>query len=83
MGNLGGGLPNLADQGNAPDLLEVEGENKESTTSAPAATENEEGVETKDIELVMQQVSCTRQQAVAALKKHGGDIVNAIMELQF
>ena len=63
----------------APDLLEVEGE-----TKAPAASGEEEGgVEAKDIELVMQQVTCTRQQAVAALKKHNGDIVNAIMELQF
>ena len=31
----------------------------------------------------MQQVTCTRSQAISALKKNNGDIVNAIMELQF
>ena len=40
-------------------------------------------MEAKDIDLVMAQVNCTRAQAVAALKKNDGDIVNAIMELQF
>jgi len=47
---------------------------------APEAVD-ETGVEEKDIELVMSQTSATRSQAVAALKKTGGDIVNAIMEL--
>ena len=45
--------------------------------------EDAAGIEEKDIELVMAQVNCTRAQAVAALKKNDGDIVNAIMELQF
>ena len=40
-----------------------------------------EGVEEKDIELVMQQASCSRAKAVAALKANSNDIVNAIMEL--
>jgi len=67
-----------------PNLVEVEGENKETEKKeTTAAVESEEGVEAKDIELVMQQVNCTRSQAIAALKKNGGDIVNAIMELQF
>ncbi len=39
------------------------------------------GLENKDIELVMQQASCTREQAIAALHKSDGDIVSAIMEL--
>jgi len=47
---------------------------------APEAVD-ETGVEEKDIELVMSQTSATRSQAVSALKKTGGDIVNAIMEL--
>mmetsp|Transcript_52748 Transcript_52748/g.132688 ORF Transcript_52748/g.132688 Transcript_52748/m.132688 type:complete len:208 (+) Transcript_52748:73-696(+) len=42
---------------------------------------DETGVEQKDIELVMTQTSVTRAQAVKALKKNEGDIVNAIMEL--
>ena len=40
---------------------------------------DETGVQAKDIELVMSQTSASRSQAVAALKKTGGDIVNAIM----
>jgi len=49
----------------------------------PGAEEDldETGVEGKDIDLVMGQANCTRGQAVAALKKNGNDIVNAIMEL--
>ncbi len=40
-----------------------------------------EGVEDKDIELVMSQANVSRSKAVKALKKNGNDIVNAIMEL--
>ena len=49
----------------------------------PGAEEDtdETGVDGGDIEVVMQQASCTRGQAVAALKKNENDIVNAIMEL--
>ena len=57
--------------------------------SAPLSiTEEEEtgevdatGVEPKDIELVMTQADCSRERAIAALKKHDSDIVNSIMEL--
>mmetsp|Transcript_14346 Transcript_14346/g.28567 ORF Transcript_14346/g.28567 Transcript_14346/m.28567 type:complete len:199 (+) Transcript_14346:35-631(+) len=42
---------------------------------------DEEGVESKDVELIMQQASCSRGQAVRALKNNEGDLVNAIMEL--
>ncbi|CAM9194817.1 unnamed protein product [Discosporangium mesarthrocarpum] len=42
---------------------------------------DETGVEPKDIELIMGQASCTRATAVAMLKKHNGDLVNAVMEL--
>jgi nascent polypeptide-associated complex subunit alpha len=34
---------------------------------------DEEGVDAKDIELVMQQVSCSRRKAVKALKESNGD----------
>jgi len=61
----------------------------ESTTATPSKpveeiegeTVDETGVEAKDIELVMSQASVSRTAAVKALKKHKGDIVNAIMEL--
>merc|ERR1711868_348078 len=42
---------------------------------------DEEGVEAKDIELVMQQANCSKAKAVKALKKCENDIVNAIMDL--
>lgn len=42
---------------------------------------DEEGVEPKDIELVMTQAGVSRPKAVKALKAADGDIVSAIMEL--
>lgn len=42
---------------------------------------DETGVESKDIDLVMEQTSCSRGKAVKALKANNGDIVNAIMEV--
>ncbi|WP_411027167.1 nascent polypeptide-associated complex subunit alpha, partial [Salmonella sp. s54925] len=42
---------------------------------------DETGVESKDIELVMQQANVSRSKAITALKKNDNDIVNAIMEL--
>lgn len=56
--------------------------------SAPAASveidgedEDAEGVEEKDIKIVMEQASVTRTKAIQTLKAHKNDIVNAIMEL--
>ena len=40
-----------------------------------------EGVNDKDIELVMQQAGCSKAKAVTALLNNKNDIVNAIMEL--
>lgn len=40
-----------------------------------------DGLEEKDIDLVIQQANCTKAKAVKALKTNNGDIVNAIMEL--
>eukprot|EP01063_Lacrimia_lanifica_P024379 TRINITY_DN322_c1_g1_i1.p1 TRINITY_DN322_c1_g1~~TRINITY_DN322_c1_g1_i1.p1 ORF type:complete len:184 (+),score=113.50 TRINITY_DN322_c1_g1_i1:55-606(+) len=40
-----------------------------------------EGVEEKDIEILMSQVTCTRNEAITALKKNNNDIVKTIMEL--
>lgn len=42
---------------------------------------DESGIEPKDIELVMSQVSCSRAKAVSALKSNNNDIVEAIMQL--
>ncbi|KAI1263660.1 hypothetical protein F5Y18DRAFT_393780 [Xylariaceae sp. FL1019] len=42
---------------------------------------DEEGVENKDIELVMTQADVSRRKAVEALRNNENDIVNAIMEL--
>lgn len=42
---------------------------------------DEEGLEDKDIELVMTQASVSRKKAVKALKENDNDIVNSIMAL--
>merc|ERR1712198_697289 len=61
-----------------------------SGTTGPAAIAEEdeddgdvdaEGVEDKDIDLVMSQANVSRSKAVKALKNNSNDIVNAIMEL--
>ena len=58
------------------------------STTAPPATipeedddeeVDEEGVEDKDIDLVMTQANVSRSKAVKALKNNANDIVNAIM----
>mmetsp|Transcript_10767 Transcript_10767/g.30491 ORF Transcript_10767/g.30491 Transcript_10767/m.30491 type:complete len:189 (-) Transcript_10767:188-754(-) len=42
---------------------------------------DEDGIEPKDIELVISQVNCSRAKAVQALRKNNNDIVEAIMQL--
>ena len=49
--------------------------------AAEAAAEPVEGIEEKDIELVMQQAGVDRAKAIFALQGNDNDIVNAIMEL--
>ena len=58
----------------------------EKPAAIPEVVEEEEeisaeGVEEKDVELVMQQSGCSKAKAIAALKNNQNDIVNAIMEL--
>mmetsp|Transcript_30851 Transcript_30851/g.63396 ORF Transcript_30851/g.63396 Transcript_30851/m.63396 type:complete len:205 (-) Transcript_30851:250-864(-) len=53
----------------------------EEAAGADAGDEAEEGVESKDIELVMSQAGCSRAKAVKALKENDNDLVNAIMSL--
>ena len=51
--------------------------------TTPGETEDvsADGLQEKDIEMVMSQASVDRKKAIAALKKNGGDIVNSIMDL--
>ena len=57
----------------------------EKTTTEADVTEeedlNEEGLEAKDIELVMAQASVEKSVAIKALRENDGDLVNAIMSL--
>ena len=54
---------------------------EEAASDAAPVAADEEGVEAKDIELVMSQAGCTRAKAVKALKENDMDLVNAIMSL--
>ncbi|ODV69560.1 nascent polypeptide-associated complex subunit alpha [Hyphopichia burtonii NRRL Y-1933] len=42
---------------------------------------DESGLEAKDIDIIVDQTGTSRAKAVKALRKHDGDMVNAIMEL--
>ncbi|KXN82607.1 Nascent polypeptide-associated complex subunit alpha [Leucoagaricus sp. SymC.cos] len=55
------------DEDEIPELKEVEDD-------GPV---DETGVDPKDIDLVMQQVNCSRAKAVRALRDSGGDLINA------
>jgi len=71
----------------AADISKALGAGSSGDGSAPKVEEieddaiDETGVEPKDIDLVMSQVQCSRSKAVASLKNHNNDIVEAIMEL--
>ncbi|CAE7146204.1 unnamed protein product [Rhizoctonia solani] len=64
-------------------LEEIAGDAPAADTKTPAGEDDEEvdetGVDPKDIELVIQQVGCSRAKAVRVLKESGGDLINAIM----
>lgn len=60
-----------------PEAIIEEDEEEEADDAALDST----GVDDKDIDLVMQQATCSRGKAVKALKNNDNDIVNAIMEL--
>ncbi|AAG51031.1 putative nascent polypeptide-associated complex subunit alpha, NAC A/B domain superfamily [Arabidopsis thaliana] len=72
-----------AEQFKAPDLSNVISKGESSSAAVVQDDEevDEEGVEPKDIELVMTQAGVSRPNAVKALKAADGDIVSAIMEL--
>merc|ERR1711981_1473321 len=60
-----------------PELIEEEEEEDE----VDDAEVDCDGLEEKDIDLVIQQANCSKAKAVKALRNNNGDIVNAIMEL--
>lgn len=72
-GDKGTMMPSVQedDEDDVPELTNEEG----------GTAVDEDGVEGKDIDLVMSQASCPRAKAVAALKENDGDLVNAIMSL--
>ncbi len=43
--------------------------------------ETEDDIQEKDIELIMSQTGSNRGTALTALRKHNGDIVNSIIEI--
>lgn len=65
----------------AASLAAVSEEGGDEDAAAAGAAGDEEGLEAKDIELVMSQAGCTRAKAVKALKENDLDLVNAIMSL--
>ena len=74
----------LASGGNAAPSLEQSGADAEEDDDDIPDLEapddgpvDEAGVDPKDIDLVMQQVNCTRAKAVRVLKESGGDLINA------
>ncbi|KAN0062961.1 GAL4 enhancer protein [Thecaphora frezii] len=66
----------FAQQGSVEKKKEAEEEEEEEDDDSPI---DETGVDAKDIDLVMQQVSCSRRKAIKALKESNGDLINAIM----
>ena len=70
--NPGAGIQNIESSGVADDdeIPELEAAEDEGPV-------DETGVDPKDIELVIQQVGCSRGKAVKALKDNGGDLINA------
>ncbi|KAI9760608.1 MAG: GAL4 enhancer protein [Chaenotheca gracillima] len=57
------------------------GDDKKAEEEDDGEEVDDAGLETKDIELVMQQASVSRKKAVKALKENDNDIVNSIMAL--
>lgn len=65
-----------------PSVTNVEIVNEENNVPTSDDEEvDETGLETTDIEMVMDQTSASRSKVVRALHKNNGDIVNAIMDL--
>ncbi|KAI9571298.1 nascent polypeptide-associated complex alpha subunit [Boletus coccyginus] len=81
LGSGGGapvGLTNLESSG-----IAAEGDEEDDIPELEPPVEDdavdETGIDSKEIELVMAQVNCSRAKAVRALKESGNDLINAIM----
>lgn len=78
LASSGAGVSALAEK-----RVGEENEDDEDIPDLEAAVEEDEepmdetGVDVKDIDLVMQQVGCSRAKAVRVLKESGGDLINA------
>ena len=57
----------------------IENDDEMPPLEGPGEDENidETGLDPKEIDLVVQQVGCSRAKAVRVLKENGGDIINA------
>jgi NACalpha-BTF3-like transcription factor len=70
----GGGVPTLEKSGAGGEGDDDIPELEETVDDGPV---DETGIDPKDIDLVIQQVGCSRAKAVKALKESGGDLINA------
>lgn len=61
--------------------VNFEGQAQKEGAAGEEESVNEDGIDAKDIALVIDQAHCTRAQAVTALRNNNNDLVNAIMEL--
>jgi nascent polypeptide-associated complex subunit alpha len=70
-------------QANAAQQFQTQAEAAQAEDDVPELEEGDdedaEGVDAKDIELVMNQASVSKGKAIRALKSTNGDVVNAIM----
>jgi len=81
-GGLRGGAMNPALAGAMQAAQQASAEASEEKKVEEVAAEEVGNVEEKDIDLVVNQVNCTRAKAIEALKKNKNDIVEAIMSFQ-
>jgi NACalpha-BTF3-like transcription factor len=85
MKDADGDIPLEADTKNEEETKPVETSTAQSTTATTATTTTStvsaEGLNEKDIEVVMGQTQKSREEVIAALKETGGDMVTAILNL--
>ena len=65
----------------APAAAGEEGKKAEETEEDKNEPLSEEGLTASNIDMVMQHTSCSRNEAIKALRKSNDDMVNAIMHL--
>lgn len=71
-----GSLPSAGDAATNDSSLKIEEINEDDDEAA-----DENGLDKKDIDLVLSQAGCSRSKAIKALKDNDGDLVNTIMSL--